>query len=155
MIGFEHNMYYGKGTSSPVVRDIEAGVEADPLIVFSASQANIAALSYFLAMSLGAGERALPFVLLDDPLHSMDDVNVLGFADLCRFLRADRQLVLSRMTVASQIFSAVSSHRDIPRIVLSSISSQGGTAPVRLWKRNCLFTRPAMQSCVSCRDLPD
>ena len=95
MIGFEHDMYYGKGTSIPVVRDIAAGVKADPLIVFSASQANIAALSYFLAMSLGAGERALPFVLLDDPLHSMDDVNVLGFADLCRFLRADRQLVLS------------------------------------------------------------
>ena len=95
MIGFKHDMYYGKGTSNPVVRDIAAGVEADPLIVFSASQANIAALSYFLAMSLGAGERALPFVLLDDPLHSMDDVNVLGFADLCRFLRANRQLVLS------------------------------------------------------------
>ena len=95
MIGFKHDMYYGKGTSSPVVRDIAAGVEADPLIIFSASQANIAALSYFLAMSLGAGKRALPFVLLDDPLHSMDDVNVLGFADLCRFLRTDRQLVLS------------------------------------------------------------
>ena len=95
MLGFKHDMYYGKGTSRPVVRDTEAGVEADPLIVFSASQANIAALSYFLAMNLGAGERALPFVLLDDPLHSMDDVNVLGFADLCRFLRTDRQLMLS------------------------------------------------------------
>ena len=94
-IGFKHDMYYRRGTSSPVVRDDAAGVDADPLIVFSASQANIAALSYFLAMSLGAGERALPFVLLDDPLQSMDDVNVLGFADLCRFLRADRQLVLS------------------------------------------------------------
>ena len=95
IIGFKHDLYYRKGTSTPVVSDIVAGVDADPLIVFSASQANIAALSYFLAMSLGAGERALPFVLLDDPLQSMDDVNVLGFADLCRFLRADRQLVLS------------------------------------------------------------
>ena len=95
IIGFKHDLYYRKGTSTPVVSDIVAGVEADPLIVFSASQANIAALSYFLAMSLGARERALPFVLLDDPLQSMDDVNVLGFADLCRFLRADRQLVLS------------------------------------------------------------
>ena len=94
-IGFKHDLYYRKGTSTPVVSDIVAGVDADPLIVFSASQANIAALSYFLAMSLGAGKRALPFVLLDDPLQSMDDVNVLGFADLCRFLRADRQLLLS------------------------------------------------------------
>jgi chromosome segregation protein len=25
----------------------------------------------------------------------MDDVNVLGFADLCRFIRGDRQLVIS------------------------------------------------------------
>ena len=94
-IGFKHDMYYGKGTSRPFVSDVTADVEADPLIVFSASQANIAALSYFLAMSLGAGERALPFVLMDDPLQSMDDVNVLGFADLCRFVRAERQLVIS------------------------------------------------------------
>lgn len=95
MIGFEHDTYYGKGISNPVVRDLVAGVDADPLIVFSASQANIAALSYFLAMGLGAGKRALPFVLLDDPLQSMDDVNVLGFSDLCRFVRSERQLLIS------------------------------------------------------------
>ena len=95
LIGFEHSIYYGKGSSTPVVSDVAAGIKADPLIVFSASQANIAALSYFLAMSLGAGKRGLPFVLLDDPLQSMDDVNVLGFADLCRFVRSQRQLIVS------------------------------------------------------------
>lgn len=94
-LGFKHGIYYGKGTSNPVVTDLTAKVEGDPRIIFSASQANIAALSYFLAMNLGAGERALPFVLLDDPMQSMDDVNALGFADLCRFLRAERQLMLS------------------------------------------------------------
>lgn len=93
--GFNHVVHYKKGTSTAVVSDPVTGIEADPLMVFSASQANIAALSYFLAMSLGAGDRSLPFVLLDDPLQSMDDVNVLGFADLCRFLRSQRQLVLS------------------------------------------------------------
>jgi len=94
-LGFEHDVHYKRGTSTAVVSDPIAGVEADPLIVFSASQANIAALSYFLAMGLGAGDRSLPFILLDDPLQSMDDVNVLGFADLCRFLRSNRQLILS------------------------------------------------------------
>ena len=94
-IRFSHELYYGKGTSRPIVSDVSAGVDADPLVVFSASQANIAALSCFLSMSLGAGERALPFVLLDDPLQAMDDVNVLGFADLCRFLRTERQVLLS------------------------------------------------------------
>lgn len=94
-IEFELDTYYNRGTTSPVVRDQIAGVTADPLMIFSTSQANIAALSYFLAMGWSAGDAALPFVLLDDPIQSMDDVNVLGFADLCRHLRQDRQLIIS------------------------------------------------------------
>lgn len=120
VIGFEHDTYYGKGTSSAVVRDVTAEVEADPLIVFSASQANIAALSYFLAMSLGAGDRALPFVLLDDPLQSMDDVNVLGFADLCRFIRSERQLVLSThdRRFANLLQRKLGPRRDVERTIV-------------------------------------
>lgn len=94
-IEFELDTYYRRGTTSPMVRDLVEGVSADPLLVFSTSQANIAALSYFLAMGWSAGERSLPFVLLDDPVQSMDDVNVLGFADLSRHLRKGRQLVIS------------------------------------------------------------
>lgn len=37
----------------------------------------------------------MPFVLLDDPLQSLDDVNALGFADLCRHIRRQRQLIVS------------------------------------------------------------
>lgn len=92
---FELDTYYRRGTTTPVVRDVVENVTADPLVVFSASQANIAALSYFLAMGWTSREGGLPFVLLDDPLQSMDDVNVLGFADVCRHLRARRQLVIS------------------------------------------------------------
>ncbi len=94
-IEFELDTYYRRGATSPIVRDLVEGVSADPLMVFSTSQANIAALSYFLAMGWSAGERSLPFVLLDDPVQSMDDVNVLGFADLCRHLRKGRQLIIS------------------------------------------------------------
>lgn len=94
-IEFELDTYYRRGTTTPMVRDLVEEVTADPLMVFSTSQANIAALSYFLAMGWSAGERRLPFVLLDDPVQSMDDVNVLGFADLCRHLRRERQLLIS------------------------------------------------------------
>lgn len=94
-IEFELETYYRKGTTSALVRDVLEGISADPLVVFSTSQANIAALSYFLAMGWSAGDRSLPFVLLDDPVQSMDDVNVLGFADLCRHLRTSRQLIIS------------------------------------------------------------
>lgn len=94
-IEFELDTYYKKGTTTPLVRDVVENVSADPLVIFSTSQANIAALSYFLAMGWTAGERSMPFVLLDDPLQSMDDVNVLGFSDLCRHVRASRQLLIS------------------------------------------------------------
>lgn len=94
-VDFELDTYYRRGTTSPLVVDSVAGVSADPLLVFSTSQANIVALSYFLAMSLSMAEDGLPFLLLDDPVQSMDDVNVLGFADLCRHLREDRQLIVS------------------------------------------------------------
>jgi DNA repair exonuclease SbcCD ATPase subunit len=86
---------YRQGTTSALVHDNVEGVTADPLLVFSTSQANIVALSYFIAMSMAAGERGLPFLLLDDPVQSMDDVNVLGFADLCRHLQSRRQLIVS------------------------------------------------------------
>ncbi len=94
-VEFELDTYYRKGTTSPLVIDQVENVSADPLLIFSTSQANIVALSYFIAMSLSAEERGLPFLLLDDPVQSMDDVNVLGFADLCRHLRLRRQLIVS------------------------------------------------------------
>lgn len=94
-VEFELDTYYRRGTTSALVRDSVEGISADPLMIFSTSQANIVALSYFIAMSLSSGNRGLPFLLLDDPIQSMDDVNVLGFADLCRHLRMRRQMIVS------------------------------------------------------------
>src|SRR5581483_6750452 len=94
-LGFEMGVSYRSGVADPFVKDPESGVTGDPLLVFSSSQANVAALTYFLALSWTADQQGLPFLLLDDPLQSMDDVNALGFADLCRHIRARRQLVVS------------------------------------------------------------
>lgn len=94
-ISFQHERYYGKGRSYALVSDQAVGLQVDPLAVFSSSQANAAALSCFLGMGWRVGGRQLPFVMLDDPLQAMDDINVLGFADLCRFLRKRKQLIIS------------------------------------------------------------
>lgn len=94
-LGFDMRVAYRSGVADPFVSDPESGVTADPLLVFSSSQANVAALTYFLALSWASTTRALPFLLLDDPLQSMDDVNALGFSDLCRHIRTRRQLVVS------------------------------------------------------------
>lgn len=92
---FAVDVYRERGVATPQVLDPEHDLKADPLLVFSSSQANIVALSAFLAFGWAAGEDAMPFLLLDDPLQSLDDVNALGFADLCRHMRTRRQLIVS------------------------------------------------------------
>jgi DNA repair exonuclease SbcCD ATPase subunit len=79
----------------PVVRDPKRGVEANPQLVFSEGQLNVVALSYFLGMALNAGESALPFLILDDPLQALDTIAVLGFGDLCRRIRDQAQLIVT------------------------------------------------------------
>jgi len=94
-LGLEHDVYYGKGRTLPRVYDRLVEVGDNPQIVCSEGQLNIVALSYFIAFSLSAGDRSLPFLIMDDPLQFMDEINVLGFADLCRHLGAERQVLVT------------------------------------------------------------
>jgi len=92
---FDSEIFRNKGTLSPRAEDETSGVTVSPSLAFSSAQTNMTALTYFLALGWATGERAIPFVFLDDPLQDMDDVNVLAFADLARHLREDRQVILA------------------------------------------------------------
>jgi len=94
-LDFRVETYRSRGTATATVTDEARDVQANPLLVFSSAQANIVVISAFLALGWAAGDRGLPFVLMDDPLQALDDVNVLGFADLTRQLRRQRQLLLA------------------------------------------------------------
>jgi DNA repair exonuclease SbcCD ATPase subunit len=94
-LGLEHDIYYGKGRTLPRVYDPLLDISDNPQLVCSEGQLNIVALSYFIAFALSAGERSLPFLIMDDPLQFMDEINVLGFADLCRQLRTSRQVLIT------------------------------------------------------------
>jgi chromosome segregation ATPase len=72
----------------------ERQTDAYPAAIFSASQLNVLAVSIFLAMNLRT-ESPVPMVMLDDPIHSMDDLNVLGFCDVVRQIKSRRQLFIS------------------------------------------------------------
>ena len=52
--------------------------------IFSASQSNILVLSIFLGLGMTQQYSRLGQLFLDDPIQSMDDVNILGFIDLLR-----------------------------------------------------------------------
>ena len=94
-LGFFVETYRSKGTAVAQVVDEQSGITANPMLVFSSAQTNSVVLAAFLALGWAARERGLPFVLLDDPLQALDDVNVLGFADVARRYRRQRQLILA------------------------------------------------------------
>ncbi|MGR3992080.1 hypothetical protein [Pseudomonas sp. 1121_17] len=87
-------------TLNVMVRDKESEKEISPLLYFSAAQLNILSLSIFLARALNAKSptgESLDLILIDDPIHSMDSINVLSTIDLLRgiAINHDKQIVIS------------------------------------------------------------
>lgn len=71
-----------------------------PLLYFSAAQLNILSLSIFLARALHARDKdgnPLDVILIDDPIHSMDSINILSTIDLFRGISVnlDKQIIIS------------------------------------------------------------
>jgi exonuclease SbcC len=69
----------------------EGGRGGPPATMLSAGNLNTAALTLFLALHLSVKTR-LPWLILDDPVQSMDDVHISQFAALLRTLAKTRAL---------------------------------------------------------------
>lgn len=74
---------------------VESLTVNDPKLVLSSSQLNVLAVVAFLALNLSVPTLPLQVVALDDPLQSLDNVNLLGLCDLLRRLRRQRQVIVS------------------------------------------------------------
>ena len=66
-----------------------------PAAILSSSQVNALAVSVFLALNIGIPKPPLPIAILDDPLQSLDDINLLGLVDLFRRTKDRRQFLVS------------------------------------------------------------
>lgn len=66
-----------------------------PETVLSSGQMNVLAVSIFLALNLGMSSLPLRAAILDDPLQSLDELNLLGLIDVLRRARERRQLLVS------------------------------------------------------------
>ncbi|WP_309607765.1 AAA family ATPase [Flavobacterium sp.] len=71
-----------------------------PTLYFSTAQINILSLSIFLARALKANDKEgnpIKCIFIDDPIQSMDSINILSFIDLFRsiIVNLDRQLIVS------------------------------------------------------------
>jgi DNA repair exonuclease SbcCD ATPase subunit len=95
-VSFRTHFSNRRGRLFTSVKDRLDGVATDaPEVVFSSSQMNALAVSIFLSLNLGLPGLPLQSVLLDDPLQSLDDVNLLGLIDLLRRTKDQRQLLVS------------------------------------------------------------
>jgi len=71
-----------------------------PSLYFSTAQVNILSLSIFLARALKTKDdkgKPVDCIFIDDPIQSMDSINILSFIDLFRGLTVslDKQLIVS------------------------------------------------------------
>lgn len=77
----------------------QQGQSISPNLYFSAAQINILSLSIFLARALHikAKGKDVGCIFIDDPIHSMDSINVLSTIDLLRTIskKFNRQIILS------------------------------------------------------------
>lgn len=86
----------GRGHLDTPLGDAQRPVSASlPGAILSSSQLNALAVSVFLALNLGVPTIPLGAAMLDDPLQSLDDVNLLGLIDLLRRTKDRRQLIVS------------------------------------------------------------
>jgi len=86
----------GRGQLATVVSDPLSEVQCDaPRMVLSSSQMNALAVCTFLSLNLGVSRPPLMAAILDDPLQSLDDINLLGLIDLLRRTKDQRQLCVS------------------------------------------------------------
>ena len=89
-------MRQGRGRILSSVADPVYNIESEsPASVLSSSQMNVLAVSVFLALNLGMPALPLRATILDDPLQSLDDLNLLGLIDLLRRIRERRQVMIS------------------------------------------------------------
>jgi exonuclease SbcC len=96
VVNFFSEVIRGKGQLSTSVSDLIADKQSNrPALVLSSSQMNALAVSVFLALNLGMPKLPLSVALLDDPLQSLDDLNLLGVVDLFRRTKDNRQLIVS------------------------------------------------------------
>jgi exonuclease SbcC len=89
------------GTNGRVAAELETqhrdgGTGGNPSYMLSAGNLNTGAVTLFLALHLSVDPR-LPWLILDDPVQSMDEVHIAQFAALLRTLakHQDKKLIIA------------------------------------------------------------
>lgn len=86
-------LFIERGDGSKLQFSTAEGSEHDATLSMSSGQISALSMAFFL--SLNRVYSNTPFVLIDDPAQSLDDINVASLTDLLRCELGDRQLIMS------------------------------------------------------------
>ena len=142
-------MYRGSGRVSAEVEDpLHDRRSEAPSAFLSSSQMNVLAVSVFLALNLGIQTLPLKVAILDDPLQSLDDLNLLGLIDLLKRMRERRQLMVSThdsrfASLLERKLRPVSESQRTILVELSGWSSEGPNVAQRDVERDLVPIRIA------------
>ena len=96
VVRFATDVVRGKGRLNTKILDQSEDISSEsPEAVLSSSQLNALAVSIFLSFNLSLPNLPLDAALLDDPIQSLDDINLLGLVDLLRRTKDRRQVIVS------------------------------------------------------------
>jgi DNA repair exonuclease SbcCD ATPase subunit len=96
VVRFLTSVSRGRGQLATIVSDPLSEIQSDaPETILSSSQMNALAVCTFLSLNLSVSRPPLDAAILDDPLQSLDDINLLGLIDLLRRTKDQRQLFIS------------------------------------------------------------
>ena len=130
-------MQRGRGRVLAEIADPRHGLRIDdPDAFLSSSQLNVLAVSVFLALNLGISTLPLRLATLDDPIQSLDDLNLLGFIDLLKRIRERRQLMVSThdSRFAALLERKLRPVSDSQRTILVEFSGWSSEGPSTIWR---------------------
>lgn len=95
-LGLEHKIYRNNNVLNINVSKDEV-TKVNASYIFSSAQINGIALSIFLAMAIKQKWTSLNILAMDDPIQSMDEINVVSYIDLMRNIvkKYQKQIIIS------------------------------------------------------------
>lgn len=96
IVKFATDIIRGKGRLDTELHDLTQGLSCKaPEAILSSSQLNALAVSTFLSFNLAFPNLPLDAAILDDPIQSLDEINLLGLVDLLRRIKGKRQILVT------------------------------------------------------------
>lgn len=77
------------------IRFVSSETEHDAINYLSSGQLSGLVLSFTFALNKVYGDASLPIILIDDPVQTMDEINIASFTELLRNEFNDKQIILS------------------------------------------------------------